>query len=169
MAVVKGYSWNCGGLRSSSPLSRSKTIYFEKEFGNTFDFFFFLETHHHNEEEIPKDILKYDSTHHIIQSPALGDETHAGILGLISKNYDTISNKDVIQGRLTNIKIRHKTETTEYNITAVYMDTNNHITKDKMQNVVRKLRLEYEEHANIIILGDFNFIDHEKDFKKWTK
>ena len=93
----------------------------------------------------------------------MGEETHAGIIGLISKDYDILSKKDIIQGRIINIKIRHQTEKTEHNITAVYMDTNNHITKDKMQNVIRKLRLENEEHSNNIILGDFNFIDHEKD------
>ena len=46
------------------------------------------------------------------------------------------------------------------------MDTNNHITKDKMQHLVHKLRLENEEHSNNIIMGDFNFKDHEKELKK---
>ena len=35
-----------------------------------------------------------------------------------------------------------------------------------MQNVVKHLRLENEEQSNNIILGDFNFIDHEKDKTK---
>ena len=35
-----------------------------------------------------------------------------------------------------------------------------------MQNIVRKLRFENENHSNNIILGDFNFIDHEKDKAK---
>ena len=92
-------------------------------------------------------------------------ETHAGIIGLISKKYDIINKKELIQGRIINIKIRQQTDKTEHNITALYMETNNHITKDKIQNIVRKLRLENEEHPNNIILGDFNFIDHEKDKK----
>ena len=49
------------------------------------------------------------------------------------------------------------------------MDTNKNITKENMQSLVRKLRLENEEHPNNMILGDFNFIDHEKDKKKRTK
>ena len=32
-----------------------------------------------------------------------------------------------------------------------------------MENIVSKLRQENEDHPNNMILGDFNFIDHEKD------
>ena len=38
-----------------------------------------------------------------------------------------------------------------------------YMNKEKMQNIVRQLHLEQEDHSNNIILGDFNFIDHEKD------
>ena len=34
-----------------------------------------------------------------------------------------------------------------------------------MQNVVTQLKLQNEEHPNNMILGDFNFIDHERDKK----
>ena len=165
MATIKGYTWNCGGLRANATASRSKAIFFEKEFGNKFDCFFFVETHHKTMEEIPEEILRYDNTHHIIDSPTGEEETHAGIIGLISKDYEIISKKDIIQGRICNVKIRHQIEKSDHNITIVYMETNNHITKDKIQNIVRKLRLENEDHSNNILLGDFNFIDHEKDKK----
>ena len=162
MASFKGFAWNCAGLRSSTALSRSKVMYFEKEFKNDFDIFFFIETHHKTEDEIPDEILRYQSTHHIIHSAVADNETHTGIIGLISKDYDIMQTKHLIQGRILNIKIKHKTEQTKHNVSALYLDTNNHITKEKMQNIVRKLRLENEDHSNNMILGDFNFIDHEK-------
>ena len=59
MAEFKGLAWNCGGLRDSTALSRSKAMYFEKEFKNDFDIAFFLETHHRSENEIPEEILRY--------------------------------------------------------------------------------------------------------------
>ena len=163
MADFKGLAWNCTGLRSSTPTSRSKAMYFEKEYGNDFDIAFFLETHHRNEDDIPREILRYQNTHHIIHSPVAEDETYAGIIGIIKNDYDIISTKHVIQGRILNIKIQHKNDGINYNISAVYLDTNNHITKAKMENIVMKLRLENENHPNNMILGDFNFIDHEKD------
>ena len=146
MADLKGYAWNCGGLRASAAASRSKVMYFEKEFKNEFDLFFFIETHHKTEDEIPRELLRYQSTHHIIHSAASENETHAGIIGLISKDYNIIKIKHLIQGRILNIKIQHINENTKHNISALYLDTNNHITKDKMLNIVRKLRLGNEDH-----------------------
>ena len=57
MSTVKGFTWNCGGLRGSTALSRSKLEYFQKEFRDNFDIFFFVETHHKIKEEIPQEIL----------------------------------------------------------------------------------------------------------------
>ena len=45
----------------------------------------------------------------------------------------------------------------------IYLETNNHLTKGKLENVVKKLEGEVQEHHNNFFLGDFNFIDHEKD------
>ena len=45
---------------------------------------------------------------------------------------------------------------------AVYFDTDNHLTKEKLEKIVRKLRDENEDHPNNMILGYFNFIHHVK-------
>ena len=162
MASFKGLAWNCGGLTSTN-LSRNKAMYFEKEFRNDFDVAFFLETHHKTESEIPPEILRYENTHHIIHSTVADGETYAGIIGLLTKDYDIIDTKHLIQGRILNIKVQQKNDKTNYNISAVYLYTNNHLTKAKLENTVTKLRQENEDHPNNMILGDFNFIDHEKD------
>ena len=162
MATFKGLAWNCGGLRTSTA-SRKKALYFEKEHKNDFDIAVFLETHHRTESEIPPEILRYQNTHHIVHSTVAEDETYTGIIGLLSKDYDIIDTKHLIQGRILNIKIQHKNDKTNHNISAVYLVTNNHITKAKMEKIVTKLRQENEDHPNNMILGDFNFIDHEKD------
>ena len=70
MANLKGYAWNCGGLRAISVPSHSKAMFFENNFKNDFDIFFFLETHHRTEDEIPAEKLRYGNTHQIIHSPA---------------------------------------------------------------------------------------------------
>ena len=154
--------WNCAGLTSTA-LSKKKVMYFEKNFMNDFDIFFFVETHHRNLSEIPPEILRYQNSYHIIHSAASEDEKYTGIIGLISRNYDIIETKHLIQGRILNIKIRHKNEKTDFNISALYLDTNNHISKAKIEKVVSKLKRGNEEHQNNFILGYFNFVDHEKD------
>ena len=94
------------------------------------------------------------------------NETHTGLIGLIKNDYDIISTKHLIQGRIMNLKIQHKTEKTNYNINTVYLDTNKNMNKEKIQNIVRTLQLEQEEHSNNMIIWDFNFIDNERDKAK---
>ena len=94
----------------SSALSCKKAMYFEKEHKNNFDIAFFLETHHKAESEIPPEILRYDNTHHIIHSTVNEEETHTGIIGLLSKDYDILDTTHLIQGRILNVKIQHNKE-----------------------------------------------------------
>ena len=77
MGEITGIFWNCGGLTTTSS-SLLKANYFQKEFGAKFDIAFFVETHHKNGEEIPDEILSYQSTHHIIHSAAASDEPYSG-------------------------------------------------------------------------------------------
>ena len=163
MASFKGLAWNCSGLRARSPRSHEKVLFFEKNQKNNFDIAFFIETHHKNEDEIPSEIFRYQQTHHIVHTPATKSETFSGIVGLVNKEYEIKEEKELVQGRVLNIKIQRITDKTDYNISAVYLDTNNNITKAKLEKIIATLRLEYQDHSNNMILGDFNFIDHEKD------
>ena len=165
MGSIKGFSWNCGGLRRSAASTYSKVMFFEKNFKNDFDFFFFLETHHKDENEIPNELLRYEDTHHIIHSETDTHETHSGIIGLIRKKYTVIENEELVKGRILRIKLSEQTSKESYNIAVVYFPTNTNITLEDMQLFVRKLRMDQEHNVNDIILGDFNFIDHSKDKK----
>ena len=88
MGSIKGFAWNCGGLRRNTASTFSKIMFFEKTFQNDFDFFFFLETHHKEENDLPNELLRYGETHHIVHSQTDEHDTHTGIIGLIRKNYD---------------------------------------------------------------------------------
>ena len=61
MGSFNAVAWNCGGL-TSTDLSRSKAIFFEKENKANFDVAFFLETHHKDEKEIPLDLMMFART-----------------------------------------------------------------------------------------------------------
>ena len=156
MNEFKGIAWNCGGLRNNSPLSCSKSLYFEKLFKTNFDVAFFLETHHKNEKEIPPEILRYSNTHHIIHSAVAEHETYAGIIALVSQNYEIIKQDSLIQGRILNIMIKEKDTQTIHNISGVYLDTNKNLNKEKMEIIVSKLQQQHKDDPNSVILGDFN-------------
>ena len=76
MGDIRGYAWNCGGLRRSTTSTFAKVMFFEKTFKNDFDFFFFLETHHKDEDDLPKELHRYGDTHHIVHSETNDSDTH---------------------------------------------------------------------------------------------
>ena len=166
MASLRGFAWNCGGLRRGVPSTLSKVMYFEKTFKNSFDFFFFLETHHKDENEIPNELMRYKDTYHIKHSETNGQETHSGIIGLIRKDYEVSNEEHLIQGRILHLSITDPAKETTYPISVVYLPTNKNLNVGIIRNVVHSLRLPNEDNINnYMILGDFNFIDHEKDKK----
>ena len=125
-----------------------------------------VETHHKDDAAIPNEISNYQSTHHIINTPAASDEPYSGIIGLISRNYDIISVTSPIQGRIINAKLRRLADKVEFSISAVYLYTNNQLNKTKTENIIAHLQDIHDEHRQNIILGDFNFIDHRQDKAK---
>ena len=164
MGSIRGFSWNCGGLRRSAASTLSKIMYFEKTFKNSFDFFFFLETHHKDENDIPNELMRYKDTHHLVHSEVAKNETHAGIIGLIRKKYDEPKTEEIMQGRILNFKLSQPGEKMTYCISVVYLPTNKNLNGNIMRDIVHKLRLPNQNDAvNYVIMGDFNFIDHEKD------
>ena len=163
MAVPKVLAWNCGGLKAHSGHANDKALYFEKEFGVNFHMAFFLETHQKSAEEVPEELLRYKQTHHIILSPAPENESHSGILALISRDYQVLEIKELIKGRILNVKVRNQHDGKDHNIFAIYFETNKRLTKEKIKHITEVLESEMQNHTNNMILGDFNFIDHERD------
>ena len=166
MGSLRGFAWNCGGLRRGAAATLSKVMYFEKNFKNSFDFFFFLETHHKDEHEIPNELMRYEDTYHIRHSETNGQETHSGIIGLIRKEYEVSNVQHLIQGRILHLTIKDSAKETTYPISVVYLPTNKNMDVGIIRNIVHSLRLPNENDINnYMILGDFNFVDHEKDKK----
>ena len=166
MGSMKGFAWNCGGLRRSTASTYSKVMFFEKSFKNDFDFFFFLETHHKDENDLPNELLRYSDTHHIIHSETEEHDTHTGIIGLIRNDYTISDIEHLIQGRILRLKLTNTTSKITHRISVVYLPTNKNIEIEGMQQILRKLRFnDHTNNYNDMILGDFNFIDHSKDKK----
>ena len=170
MSSLRGFTWNCGGLRRSAAATISKVMYFEKTFKNSFDFFFFLETHHKDSNDIPNELMRYQDTHHIIDSEREVGDTHAGIIGLIRKEYIVDDVQEPIKGRIIKLSIKDLSKETAHRISVVYLPTLKNLDTNIITNIVHSLRLPNEnELSNYMIMGDFNFIDHEKDKKNVRK
>ncbi len=162
MGGMKGFAWNCGGLRRHTASTFPKVMFFEKTFKNNFDFFFFLETHHKDVNDIPNELLRYQDTHHIVHTQTDTTDTHTGIIGLVKNKYDISDIENIMQGRILRLKITDTSTRSSHRISIVYFPTNQNMDNDFMQQIVRKLRSNDESY---FILGDFNFIDHPKDKK----
>ncbi len=166
MSGIKGFAWNCGGLRSNTPSMLMKVMFFEKTFRD-FDIFFFLETHHKDDNDIPNELNRYQDTHHITHSACDGNDTHTGIIGLISKSFSLAAVEHTMQGRILTVNLIDTSSPSQnsYRIAAVYLPTNQNLETQVIQQIVRKLRVDEKDEENYMILGDFNFIDHQKDKK----
>ena len=163
MAVPKILAWNCGGLRSHSVHATDKALFFEKEFSINFHMAFFLETHQKSKDDVPRVLLRYENTHHVILSPTPKDESHSGILALISHEYEVLETKELLKGRILNVKLKNQLDGKHHNIFAVYFETNKRLTKEKVKDITELLDAEMQDHDNNMIIGDFNFIDHARD------
>ena len=140
MMALKTIVWNCASLRTGAAQSQDKALYFEKEHKKSFQVAFFVETHHKSLADITPEILRYQTDYHIVHSPVSDAETHAGIIGLISKKYSIVETKDLLPGRILNTKIRGLDDKVDHNLTAVYFETNNKLTKDKMTKALSFIR-----------------------------
>ena len=114
-------------------------MYFEKTFKNGFDFFFFLETHHKDENDIPNELMRYKDTHHLVHSEVAKNETHAGIIGLIRKEYEEPKTEEIMQGRILNLNLTDQSKQTSYEISVVYLPTNQNLNV----NIMRDMSLGY--------------------------
>ena len=161
MASQKVVCWNSAGIRASTSSTSEKLAFFNKEFPNAnFAIAAFIETHHKNVDEIPEEFKEFETTHNIVHTPAQ-NETHSGIIVLISKEHEIITQTEVIPGRLLNVKIRKNLR--DRNISVFYGPQ---WAKMKKENIIETLNYFHEVHKisdRNIILGDFNFADNDLD------
>ena len=141
-------------------------MFFEKKFGTTFDIAVLLETHHKDKAALPQELLRYEKSYDIVHSPAPENEPYSGIICLISHKYKVCEENHLIPGRCLNIKLENISDKTNFNLTAIYLYTNNNLNPTRAENFVNLLKTTVEKDSNKIILGDFNFIDHHQDKAK---
>ena len=160
-------SWNCNGLRASVASSEDKLNFFDKEYPNgSFGIAAFVESHHRNLDDLPIRFQEYTPTHHLVHTPAPMSHPHRGIILLVSKAFELISWKEIIPGRLLNIKIKDKEKDKIFNLSAFYGPVQRNVTRANVEELVQHFVKLHTASEHNIILGDFNFIDNPLDKSK---
>ena len=91
--------WNSAGLRASAFSTPAKFNFFDSQFPNAkFSIAAFVETHHKDAIDYAHDFGQYQQTHEILHSP-VHNETHSGVIILISKDYEIISRSEAYTGQ----------------------------------------------------------------------
>ena len=100
--------WNRAGLRASADSTPDKFSFFDDQFKNAnFSIAAFVETHHKVDQDFSKELGQYAQTHQILHSPTR-DETHAGIILLISREYEVITQVEALPGRIFNVRLKKR-------------------------------------------------------------
>ena len=160
-------TWNCNGLKANAASTKEKLGFFDKEFPNgLFSIAVFIESHHRNIDDIPLALREYDSTHNLFHTPAPPGHSHRGIIVLISKAYTVLSWREVIPGRLINIKYFDQGEGKEFNFSAFYGPVQRDLKCADVEGLIKHFHDLHAVSDNNIILGDFNFIDNHLDKSK---
>ena len=153
--------WNSAGLRANAFSTSAKFNFFDSQFPNAqFSIAAFVETHHKDALDYTQDLGQYKQTHEILHSPVY-NETHSGVIILISKEYVITSQSDIIPGRLYNVRLTKND--TALNLSVFYGPQWGKMNKEEISSVIEKFSPLHEHHENNIILGDFNFVDYDID------
>ena len=164
MAFQKVVCWNSAGIRASATSTPSKIAFFDNEYPNgNFAIAAFTETHHKGIDDLPEKFREYSVTHHLIHSPTSTSETHGGVLALISKQYNITNYREVIPGRLLNIKFTYGNTETQNNLSIFYGPRWNKMKKEDMIRVIDYFDQVHDINENNMILGDFNFVENDID------
>ena len=164
MASSKVICWNSAGIRASAESTSTKIAFFDQQFPNRdFAIAAFVETHHRDENDLPEEFKEYLVTHHILYNPTPPDHTHSGIIVLVNKEFDITCQKEIIPGRLMNIKIRQKTAKTEYNLSIFYGPIWGKLNKNETMKILENFKPIHQISDNNLIMGDFNFVENDID------
>ena len=98
-----------------------------------------------------------------MHTPTPFSETHAGIIVLISKEFEIVKYSIKIPGRFLNIHFKDKVSDKIYNLTAFYGPQFKKIRKKDLHHTFDHFFACHSKNDNNIIVGDFNFVDFDLD------
>ena len=156
--------WNISGLKCK------ESIYYQEKieslsliFENINTYIFSIqETHISKKEELPIIMNLYEHMFVYITSYSKDNDPYAGIIVGIRKTEEILLTEDLEQGRLIYVKIKNIASEKITNIFSIYC---NPCDPEKQKLLILKMRsrIMLENLENIMILGDFNFVNSIMD------
>ena len=163
MSSRKVVCWNSAGIRASGKNTDMKIAFFEKEFPDArFNIAAFIETHHKDSDDFPVVFKGYEKSHHLLHTPT-ASETHGGIIVLVGRNNEILDQNEVIPGRLLNVKFMEKDSGEHFNLSVFYGPQWKRKKKEEVVEIVNIFSSLHDATDNNIIIGDFNFVEHDVD------
>ena len=161
MASHKMVLWNSAGLRASANSTLEKINFFDSQFPNaSFAIAALVETHHKDSEDYSPVLAQYTQTHNILHSP-VSNETHSGIIVIISKIFTIVGSTETIPGRLFNVRLKNADEI--INLSVFYGPQWAKMKKDEIIDTISKFDDIHDPHDKNVIFGDFNFAEFDED------
>ena len=161
MSAHKFILWNCAGFRASATSTASKFSFFDSQVPSAnFSIAALIETHHKDANDFSQALGQFQETHHLLHSP-VKNETHSGIIILISKQFEIIEHDETIPGRLLNIRL--KEQSNDLNLSVFYGPQWSKMSKEHVSNTISKINSIHDSTYNNLIIGDFNFAEFDVD------
>ena len=159
---AKVICWNSSGIKADSSRTPEKLAFLDSQYPNAnFAILALVETHHRNEGDIPEELKEYKTSHHLIHTPTHA-ESYGGLIVFITKDFEILSKKVVIPGRLLNITICREKEN-KLNLSVFYGPQWCKLTKSDAKQVIDHFSTIHSVDENNIIIGDFNFVEQNLD------
>ena len=153
--------WNCAGLRATTASTDEKFAFFDSQCPNgNFSVAAIIETHHKDAADFSQDLGRYKQTHHLFHSP-VENETHSGVIVLISKSFEIFQQSEPLPGRLMNFQMKKSDEI--LNLSVFYGPQWGKLKKEDVRTVLDKFSTLHEADHTNLIMGDFNFVDLDVD------
>jgi exonuclease III len=160
MAEINCALWNCSGVLPTDS-TEEKVDFLVANTNSNLDILILVETHHKKIGDVSSRLRLFYKDFQVLHAPAEVTDPYAGIIVLVDKNLTVVQDSILLPGRLLNFKIKNEKE--EYNISAIYGYPGNNASQEKLRLFTDALRLSHHVADNNIIIGDFNFVDHDLD------
>ena len=154
-------TWNSGGLNAKRENGRKRGDFllslWNKE-GNL-GVMAVQETHCKSDYELCQSVIDMKARLHVIHSPAGDDDPRAGVLLVLTHDWEVIETVREVPGRVMSVRVKSRVFDESMNFVVVYGKSGGSDGGEWIDGLARVLTDDYEN----VVIGDFNFVEKPED------
>ena len=152
-------SWNSNGLKRGGASSQAKANWLLNYMDTHSDLALLAiqETHCQDGDLMAQAIYDMELKYTVIHSPAIDGDEHAGVMLIISKEFEVEDEERIIEGRVMRVRLLNKIYQTNLDIIVVYG------YPAGRQPWIHQVTDAVDSPVPTVILGDFNFVRKPQD------